>query len=140
MKKRSKGGRISVMEQFIMDFASELDIMQAAMPFPDWVFCYRDDHIRKLSPEFRRIAKWLRGMGLRFKMKWPVEIDGKWKYADFFFPRQQTVIIVANPMDNFSPVGISGERARFFSDRFRVIEIETLADLERKMELKAAMD
>ena len=138
MKKRQKTKRVSVMEQFIIDFASELDIMQSAMPFPSWVFDYRDDHIRKLSPEIRKIAKWLREMGLRFKMKWPIEIDGKWKFADFFFPKHKTVIIVANPMANFSPFGISGERARFFHDRFRVIEIETLEDLERKMLMKAA--
>ena len=138
MKKRQKTKRVSVMEQFIIDFASELDIMQSAMSFPSWVFDYRDDHIRKLSPEIRKIAKWLREMGLRFKMKWPIEIDGKWKFADFFFPKHKTVIIVANPMENFSPIGISGERARFFHDRFRVIEIETLEDLERKMRMKAA--
>lgn len=137
--KRSNGRGISVMEQFIIDFAAELDIMQSAMPFPDWVFCYRDDHIRKLSPEIRKIARWLREMGLRFKMKWPIEIDGRWKFADFFFPRQRTVIIVANPMENFGPIGMSGERARFFRDRYRVIEIETLADLERKMRMKEAM-
>ncbi len=40
-------------------------------------------------------------------------------------------------MRNFGPVGLDGERAQFFRDRFRVIEIENLADLERKMRLKA---
>lgn len=136
MKKRQKTKRVSVMEQFIIDFASELDLFDSETPFPSWIFGYRDDFIRKLSPEIRKIAKWLREMGLRFKMKWPIEIDGKWKFADFFFPRQRTVIIVANPMENFSPIGMSGERARFFRDRYRVIEIETLADLERKMRMK----
>ncbi len=136
--KQNKRNRTTVLEQFIVDFACELDLFDSGTVFPSWVFDYRDDHIRKLSPEMRKIAKWLRGMGLRFKMKWPIEIDGKWKFADFFFPKQRTVIIVANPMENFSPIGMSGERARFFHDRFRVIEIETLADLERKMRMKAA--
>lgn len=139
MKKRQKTSRVPAIERFIIDFASELDIMQSPTPFPEWVFCYRDDHIRKLSPETRRIARWLKELDLRFKMKWPIEIDGRWKYADFYFPRQKTVIIVANPMENFSPIGMSGERAQFFRDRFRVIEIENLADLERKMRMKAAM-
>lgn len=139
MGKRQRTKRVSVMEQFILDFAEELDIMQSSMPFPDWAFCYRDDHIRKLTPETRKIARWLKDLGLRFKMKWPIEIDGKWKYADFYFPRQRTVIVVANPMRNFGPAGLDGERARFFRDRFRVIEIETLADLERKMRMKAEM-
>ncbi len=75
--KRNKTKKISVAEQFIVDFAAELDLFDSGTAFPAWVFDYRDDYIRKLTPEVRKIARWLRDLGLSFKMKWPIEIDSK---------------------------------------------------------------
>ena len=67
-----------------------------------------------------------------------MEIDGKWKFADIFFPKQRTVLMVTNAMAiECRPHWMLSDRAEFFKDRFRVVEVETLEDLERKMSIKA---
>lgn len=67
-----------------------------------------------------------------------MEIDGKWKFANVFFPKQRTVLMVTNAMAvGCRPHWILSDRAEFFRDRFRIVEVETLAELERKMRLKA---
>lgn len=134
--KQEKKTRLTKFEQFCLDFAAEIDIFSSQTAFPDWVFDYRDDLLRKISPELRKICYSLKQRGLVFKVKWPVEIDGKWKFADVFFPGQKTVLILANPMGNFRPCGLPSYRAEFFRDRYRVIEVETLEELQRKMEEK----
>lgn len=125
--------------QFWEEFAAELDIFDSTLNIPAWTFDYRDDLIHKISPELKKICRRLKEIGLSFKIKWPVEIDGKWKFADIFFPKQRTVLMVTNAMAlGCRPHWMLSDRAEFFRDRFRVVEVETLAELERKMQLKAA--
>ncbi len=133
MKKLSKSQNRSSRPNFLDEFAAELDIFDSSLNIPAWTFDYRDDLIRKICPELKKICRWLRSLGLTFKIKWPVEIDGRWKFADVFFPRQRAVLILANPMSNLRPMGLDSYRAEFFKDRYRVIEVETLAELESKM-------
>lgn len=124
--------------QFWEEFAAELDIFDSAPDIPAWTFDYRDDLIRKIGPELRKICQKLKSLGLSFKIKWTVEIDGKWKFADVYFPRQRTVLMVTNAMAiGCRPHWMLSDRAEFFKDRFRVVEVETLAELERKMAMKA---
>lgn len=124
--------------QFWEVFAAELDIFDSTLNIPAWTFDYRDDLIRKISPELKKICCRLKEIGLSFKIKWPVEIDGKWKFADVFFPKQRTVLMVTNAMAvSGRPHWMLSDRAEFFKDRFRVVEVETLAELERKMSIKA---
>lgn len=125
--------------QFWEEFAAELDIFDSSMNIPQWTFNYRDDLIRKISPELKKICRRLKTLGLQFKIKWPLEIDGRWKFADVYFPRQCTVLMVTNAMAIAGrPMwSMLSDRAEFFKDRFRVVEVETLAELERKMERKA---
>lgn len=86
----------------------------------------------------KKICRRLKEIGLSFKIKWPVEIDGKWKFADVYFPRQRTVLMVTNAMAiGCRPHWMLSDRAEFFKGRFRVVEVETLAELERKMAMKA---
>lgn len=120
--------------QFWEEFAAELDIFDSTLDVPSWIFDYRDDLIRKISPEMKKICRRLKEIGLTFKIKWPVEIDGMWKFADVYFPRQRTVLIVTNAMAlSGRPHWMRSDRAEFFKDRFRVVEVESLAELERKM-------
>ncbi len=136
--KQEKKAKLTKFDQFCQNFAAEIDIFDSDLGVPAWVFDYRDDQIRKISPELRKICQRLKDLGLAFKVKWPVEIDGKWKFADVFFPRQRTVLMVTNAMAVAGrPHWMLSDRAEFFKDRFRVVEVETLEDLERKMELKA---
>lgn len=136
-RKRVKCNKQTKFEQFCIDFATEIDLFDSNLGVPRWVFDYRDDILRKISPELRRICYALKQLGLTFKIKWPVEIDGKWKFADILFPRQRTVLTVANPMELADkPHWMLSDRSEFFKDRYRVVEVETLEELQRKIETK----
>ena len=137
-KKRKYKEKKTAFDIFLAEFSSELDIFDSSLDIPAWTFDYRDGLIRKISPELKKICRALKDLGLSFKIKWPVEIDGKWKFADVFFPRQRTVLMVTNAMAvGCRPHWMLSDRAEFFRDRFQVVEVETLADLERKILLKA---
>ena len=138
-KTQHKSPKMSKFDLFLADLATELDIFDSTQSLPQWAFDYRDDLIRKIGPELKKICRKLKSLGLNFKIKWPVEIDGKWKFADVFFPKQRTVLMVTNAMAvGCRPRWMLSDRAEFFRDRFRIVEVETLAELERKMQLKAA--
>lgn len=125
-------------EAFFADFAPEIDIFDSDFAVPEWVFSYRDALLRKISRETMLICRELKQLGLDFKIKWPVEIDGKWKFADIFFPGKGTVLIVSDPLLNPRPMGLPSYRAEFFRCRYRVVEVDSLDGLRRKMELKAS--
>lgn len=136
-KKRKYKEKKTAFDIFLAEFSSELDIFDSPLDIPAWTFDYRDNLIRKISPELKKICRALKDLGLSFKIKWPVEIDGKWKFADVFFPRQRTVLMVTNAIAvSGRPYWMLSDRAEFFRDRYRVIEVETLAELQRKMERK----
>lgn len=132
-----KKKRVNQLDKFIEDFAVELDMFDSTLGVPEWTFDYREALLRKLSPELRKICRALKEYRLTFKIMYPIEINSKWKFADLYFPKHRTVLIVSNPMSNFRPAGLQSDRAEFFADRFRVVEVETLAELEQKMRLKA---
>lgn len=124
---------------FYTEFAAELDIFDSAFRhsgIPAWIFDYRERLIRKITSKAKRIHRLLKDLGLNFKICWPVEIDGKWKFADVYFPRQRTVIIVTNPMHDCRPCFMPSERAEFFQRDYRVLEVEDVAELQRKMKCK----
>lgn len=132
-KKRKYKEKKNNFARFCEDFAAELDIFDSTLNIPAWTFDYRDDLIRKISPELRKICWKLKSLGLTFKIKWPVEIDGKWKFADVFFPKQRTVLMVTNAMSvGCRPHWMLSDRAEFFRDRFRVVEVETLTGWREK--------
>lgn len=56
-------------ENFYVEFANELDIFDSTLNVPSWTFDYRDDLIRKISPELRKICRVLKELGLTFKIK-----------------------------------------------------------------------
>lgn len=119
-RKRVKSNKQTKFEQFCVDFAAEIDLFDSNLGVPRWVFDYP-----------------LKQLGLTFKIKWPVEINGKWKFADVLFPRHRTVITVANPMElSGRPHWMLSDRSEFFKDRYRVVEVETLEELQRKMDAK----
>lgn len=137
-KTQRKSPKMSKFDLFLADLATELDIFDSTQSLPQWAFDYRDDLIRKIGPELKKICRKLKSLGLNFRIKWPVEIDGKWKFADVFFPKQRTVLMATNAMAvGCRPHWMLSDRAEFFRDRFRIVEVETLAELERKMRLKA---
>lgn len=140
-KKRVKGEKKSRLDVFCDEFASELDIFDSEIAFPDWVLTYRENVLRKITPEFRKICRYLRDLGLGFKIKWPVEIDGRWKYADILFPNHRTVLIVTNAKElGCRPHWMLSDRGEFFHRICRVLEVETLSELQRKVKIKSSQD
>lgn len=120
--------------QFWEEFAAELDIFDSGLNVPTWTFDYRDKLIRKISPELKKICRRLKDYDLDFKIKWPIEIDGKWKFADVYFPRQRMVLMVTNAIALSSrPCWMLSDRAEFFKGHFGVVEVESLSELENKM-------
>lgn len=139
-RRHTKTNKTSQFDQFCQNFAAEIDFFDSNLAVPKWVFDYRDDLIRKISPELRKICYALKELGLTFKIKWPVEINGKWKFADVYFPEQHTVLMVTNAMAIAGrPHWMLSNRAEFFQDRFRVVEVETLYELQIKMQAKARL-
>lgn len=137
MRGKKKSNRIkSEKVGFYEEFAVELDLFDSTLGVPVWVFDYRETMIRKLTAETKRICRFVKSLGLNFKIKWPIEINGKCKFADLYFPKQRTVVIINNPMNDFRPCCMPSDRAEFFRERYRVVEVETLADLKRRIEQK----
>lgn len=135
---RGSGGKQTVLERFITDFATELDIFSSETPFPNWVFDFREGQIRKIAPDLRKICRTLKDCGLEFRIKWPIEIGGQWKFADIYFPRQRTVLMLTNEMALIGrPHWMLSDRAAFFSREYRVVEVESHRQLLHRMKLKA---
>lgn len=135
-KKSIHSNKIGRFEQFLLDFSTEIDLFDSNLAVPNWVFDFRDDLIRKSSANFRKICYYLKEIGLAFKIKWPVEVDGKWKFADIFFPAHKTVLLHTTLYGNFRPMGLDSYRAEFFKDRFRVVEVENVDELAKLIEEK----
>lgn len=122
----------SKLDRFIEEFKIELDFFDFGRQIPSWVFDYRDDHIRKISSKQMVMYRYLKDKGIEFKIKWPVYIDGKWKFADVYIPSRKMVIIFSTPISNHRPAGLLSYRAEFFADRYKVVEVEDLAELKRR--------
>lgn len=121
--------------RFFDNFAAELDIFDTAQTFPSWIFEYREGQLRKLSPELRRVSYYLREVGLTFKIKWPIEVRGKWKFADIYFPSKHTIVTLTNAMALAGrPHWMLSDKGEFFArGGYGVIEVENVAELKRKM-------
>lgn len=117
--------------RFTEEMRNELNMSGSALHFPDWVYIVRESQIRKLTSNAKKICRYVKSLGYDFKIKWPIVIDGKWKFADIYFPRQRTVLLFANPMGNLRPCGLPSYRAEFFCGNYRVVEVEDVSDVER---------
>lgn len=121
--------------EFFDNFAAELDIFDTEQTFPSWMFEVREQQLRKISPELRRVCYYLRELGLKFKIKWPIEVGGRWKFADVYFPGKGTVVTLTNAMALIGrPHWMMSDKGEFFArGGYRVVEIENVAELERKV-------
>ncbi|MGJ7024998.1 hypothetical protein [Petrimonas sulfuriphila] len=109
---------------FWTEFAIESDIFTDERKFPDWVFDFRESHLVKLSPTMKKLCRNLKSLGVGFKIKYPVKVFDKWKFADIYIPKMNTVILVLSSYNEFSkPCCNKSDRAEFFSDKFRVVEL-----------------
>ena len=116
--------RVTVKESFFMEFAGEIDLFCLETRFPEWIIQYREEILNKIGRNFRKICRELKDSGVKFYVKYPVEIDGKWKFADVYIPKSSTVVLLLNDKDMIGhPCNMKSEREQWFSDRFRVVGV-----------------
>lgn len=123
-KFKQREPKLSVKESFYMEFAEEIDLFSLEGYFPDWVLRFREERLRDIDGNFRRMCRKLGDIGEKFYIQYPIEKDGKWKYADVFLPLRNTVIILLGfSTCMHSPCNVRFEREKWFSDKYRVIGI-----------------
>lgn len=114
---KPRKSKISVFEEF----CQEMDLFSENQPFSDWIFDYREHHLSKISPKLIKFCRKLKSAKVEFKILFPMQIDGKWKFADVYIPNRQTVILVTTYPHS---TGWLTQRARFFADRCKVYELD----------------
>lgn len=129
VKKKSVRKREGKREKFLIEFASEIDLYSDGSKYPEWVFEYREELLLKLSPNLMKICSKLKDSGYDFKIKYPVLIDGKYKFADIYIPRKRTVIVMLSYYkEGYKPIWSTSDKSSFFKDRFHVIECYEFED------------
>ena len=114
---------ISKREEFLNEFCNEIDLYSEYRKFPDWIDSYREELFGRLSNNFMKMCRILKDNHIEFKIKYPIEIDRKWKFADIYIPKRKTVIIMLHSQKEFcKPIWSTPERSIFFRDRMKVIE------------------
>lgn len=133
-KKQVKEAKLSKKESFFMEFAREIDIFTLQKSFPEWVYDYREDILHRVSKDFRLMCQYLKDAGISFYMKYPIEINGKWKFADVYIPDRRLVILLLNDKETIGlPCHSKTDREIWFGDRYRTIGINTY-EVKRTLE------
>ena len=99
----------------------EMDLFSDTQPYPDWVFDFREQHLSKISSKLIKFCRKLKAANVEFKILYPMQIFGKWKFADVYIPKHKVVVIVTTYPHSAAWLT---ERARFFQDRCRVYELD----------------
>lgn len=124
MAKVKKEKKISKKESFFVEFAEEIDLFSLQKSFPEWVYDYREDILNRVRKEFRVMCQHLKDAGIKFYMKYPIEIDGKWKFADVFIPDKRLVVLLLNDVEMIGlPCHSKTNRELWFSDRYKTVGV-----------------
>lgn len=115
--KTPKKRRKTIVEEFCV----ELDIFSEGDACPEWVYRFRENLIRGLRSELVRTCRQLKSHGIELKILQPIGIGDKWKYADIYIPKYDTVVMVTTKPH---PAGWLTERARFFTPLCKVYELD----------------
>ena len=111
-------------ELFLCEFAQEIDLFPLQESFPEWVYDYRDAILRKLRGDFRVLCRKLRESGISFFAKYPIEIEGKWKFADVFIPESRLVVLLLNESELIGlPCHSFTERERWFRREYKTLGV-----------------
>ena len=124
-KKRYAGSRMSVNESFLEEFSCEADIFDSKTSFPDWIYSYREEILCKITPPFRKLCRTLKDTGYDFKVKYPIEVGGRWKFADIFIPAIGLVVLLTGSHELAGLTCVSKtDRELFFSERYNTLAVE----------------
>lgn len=128
MKKKvgQRKQKFSKKESFFMEFAAEIDLFPLSVSFPEWIYDYREDILNRVRSEFRVMCQILKDAGIKFYVKYLVEIDGKWKFADVYIPERRMVILIINDYETIGlPCHSKTNRELWFGDRFKTVAVCT---------------
>ena len=121
MKKKKSNANKTNRASIYDEFCNEMDLFSDTQPYPDWVFDFREQHLSKMSSRLINFCRKLKLAGVGFRILYPMNIFGKWKFADVYIPKRKTVVMVTTIPH---PAGWLTERAQFFTDRCKVYELD----------------
>lgn len=133
-KFKHKNNKLTVKESFFMEFAEEIDLLSTENAFPDWVYRFREERLGSIEKNFRRMCRKLKDLGVKFFIHYPIEIGGKWKFADVYLPKRDTIVLLLGFSSGIcSPCNVRNDREKWFSQYCRVVsiypdELNTLGD------------
>lgn len=133
--------RKTVNDRFFEELCTEIDLFDQEKSFPEWIFDFREKILSKISKKFRLMCQILKDARLSFKIKYPIEIEGKWKFADIYIPEYNLVVLLVSEYEIIGlPCHSMGNRELFFSSEYRTLTVMDyeLPRLEEK--LKAKLD
>lgn len=87
-------GKKNKKESFYNEFATELDLFSLYVSFPDWIYDFREKILFKIGKKFRVLCQNLKDAGVKFYIKYPIETDGQWKFADIYIPDSDLVVLL----------------------------------------------
>ena len=128
--------RESVNDKFFVEYCREIDIFDSQTHFPDWIYDFREQNLHKIGRKFRLMCQIIKDEGFDFKVKYPIEVDGKWKFADAYLPEHNLVVLLLNDKDVIGlPCWSKSNKELFFHDRCGVIAVHTdlLSTLHEKL-------
>ena len=136
MVKKSRIKRISpTLERFLDEYAPQICLDGMEYDLPDWVFDYREEQIRRIGKNGKALYQRLKDIGVDFKVKYPVERSGRWKFADAYLPNEGLYILLMNSRETYMPACSMYDRAVFFGGRDKCLEIlpEEVWSLEERI-------
>lgn len=110
--------------RFRSDFSDELDIYDCGKTFPEWIYRFREPLLDKVSNPVKQLARLLKDAGVIFKIKWPLESEGQWKFADIYIPATDTVVTITSKSDWLAPTLFMDEKPEFFERDHKVCRLD----------------
>ena len=134
-KKLNKKSKLTKKESFFSEFAREIDLFSVRVSFPEWVYEYREGVLGRIRKEFRVMCQYLKDAGLSFYIKYPIEIGGKWKFADVFIPSVGIVVLLLGEFEFIGlPCHSKTDREIWFSGKYKTVGI-CAYDVGRTLEI-----
>lgn len=120
---RKRERRMSRLNKFYDDYATEIDIISDCKSFPEWIYKFREEILQRIPKSFMNLCETLKNHGVNYKIKYPILIDEKYKFADIYLTDYKIVIVCLNSQLEFSkPICSIPEKTKFFSKSYKVIE------------------
>lgn len=118
---------------FREDFADELLFCDSEEKYPSWLGCYRDKAIANIDKHLADLCYVLKRSGVSFKIKYPILVNGRWKFADIYV--DGVVVLLIQDHETIGlPCHSKTDRELSFGDSCKVLPIHTY-EIENAVEL-----